>query len=283
MRFGDRTVHTYREYLRAIIDQRDLLQTDIARRVGRSPAWLSQILNGKRRLHPDLAEELAEALDLEPKARLELLTLVEAEVGNSSLIRARAEQLQTGLEKPDLETVTARPLQERLVDWHVGAIFEMAGCVDYVPEPSWVAAAMRPRLTERDARAAMDLLREHGCLDDEYRRIEGQTLDLGTPRQGEDGEIAVRMLDYHRTTLDMARRALGVNANDRRFFGASAALSEQDYERLMPRLQEIVLQTLLSTSTEPPNRVVHVNLAVYPISLYTDSHVDPRTLDDEDP
>ncbi|MEN0061280.1 MAG: TIGR02147 family protein [Myxococcota bacterium] len=274
---------SYRDYLQGLMRDRDLKQFEFARSVGRSPAWLSQILNGRRNLQPALAEQIATRLELTDRQRVEFLTLVEREVGNSSLIRDRAKDLLSGLEKPEPVENTADALQNRLCDWHLGAILELARCEEYVPEVGWVAATLRPRLTDAQAQAAMDELVAHGLLDEHYRLVEGAP-DLGTARQVDAGHDSNRAAEYHRETLAMAQRALEtVPPTDRLYVAGSLALSEDDYLKLMSRLQEILAPTLYSAAKEVPNRVFHLNLALFPISLYSDNAVDPRTIEDEAP
>lgn len=50
--------------LRTLIDSRGIKHSWLARRLGRSSAWLSHILSGKRRLPADKAEELARLLSV---------------------------------------------------------------------------------------------------------------------------------------------------------------------------------------------------------------------------
>ncbi|MEM6931234.1 MAG: TIGR02147 family protein [Myxococcota bacterium] len=280
----------YRAYLRWLISQSGRKQGEVADRAGRSAAWLSQILNNRRRLQPELAEDLAGALDLPERQRLQLLSLVEAEVGNSTLIRRRATDLLTGLGRREPAENTSAELRERLGHWRVGAILELASCQEYVPDPAWVAAPLRPRMTVGEARALMDDLRSVGALDASYGLVQPEAPGVGTERVGPDASKSadaqaetVRMAGYHRSTLELARGAIGGDPRERLFAGACIALSEDDFQTLQSRLEEMFAQILYSAQKSSPNRVFHVNLAAFPISLFSDSAVDPRQVDDEDP
>jgi len=277
----------YREFLRYLMAERKLTQREVARMVGLSPPWLSQILHGRRRLKPSLAERLAEELKLSERDRLKLLSLVERDVGNSSLIRGRAVDLLTGLDKAEPHEVTPQALRARLGQWHTGAILELARCDDYVPDPRWVAAALRPSITPEQAEQAMRILQDHEYLDADYRLVQPGR-DAGTPQQLGRGDESRSIAAYHEETLALAISAIRRELHrDRLFMGGTVALSEDDWLKLRSRFAEMFNQLLLSASKEQPDRVYHVNLAAFPLSFYSDSIdlqdvVEPDDDDDDD-
>ncbi|MEN0063237.1 MAG: TIGR02147 family protein [Myxococcota bacterium] len=279
---GEANPMDYRSYLRKILQLRGLKQIDFAQMLNMSPAWLSQILNGRRKLDPALAEKIVESLSLNERARLEFLSLVEHEVGNSKLIRGRAKQLLTGMQKPEAGGVTTPEFQQQLGTWHVGAILELARCEEYVPDPDRVAATLRPRITAQQAKEAMDCLRENGYFDEDYRLIREQ--DAGTKRQVDKGRQSEVVAQYHRVSFDLAQRALmSVPETDRLILGGTLALAEEDFRELRTRFEEFVVPTLLASARNPPNRVYQVTTALFPVSLYSDAVADPRSFTDERP
>ncbi|MEL6184412.1 MAG: DUF4423 domain-containing protein, partial [Myxococcota bacterium] len=152
---GRRRNSDYREYLRHLLRERELLQRDLALKMKRSPAWASQILNGRRKLQRHLAEEVTQVLLLDDAERWEFLRLVD-------------------LETSPVPSSPRRPVSNEdecgpsLAHWYVGAIAELARCDQYQPDPEWVAAALRPRIDVAQAREAMGLLVRLGLLDADF-------------------------------------------------------------------------------------------------------------------
>ncbi|MEN0064602.1 MAG: TIGR02147 family protein [Myxococcota bacterium] len=273
----------YRAYLRNALKELGIKQIALARKMAMSPAWLSQILNGRRKLDPELAERCADALDFSERKRLEFLSLVEREVGNSTIIRGRAQRLLSGIRKPEVASVTRPEFQRQLSAWHIGAVLELARCEEYQADPGWVAATLRPRITVDQAHHALSCLTTYGYLDADFRLV-ADAPDAGTDREVEPGRKSNDIAEYHLLSLELAKRALTtVPPSDRLFLGASLALSESDFQELKNRFEEVVVQTLSASAQESPNRVYQISTAVFPVSLYSDSVEDPRTFAEDSP
>ncbi len=273
-------IESYGEYLRELQRNRGLKQFEFAKLVGRSPAWYSQILNGRRRLRPEIAHEIADRLSLTVRERNRLLSLVERELGPSRSMRERPVEATEPVEVPEPDDDFLRVLG----GWQTGAILELARCEGYVPEPSWVGATLRPRVATAVAQESMEALRAHGYLDADYRPVERQPSVHSTT--GPDIHVKAQSrcaATIHEQTLRMAVGALRhTRPTDRLFATATVALSEEDYEGLRLRLYEVLGPVFENAARQSPNRVYQVNLAVFPASLYSDSSRDPRTLPDDD-
>jgi len=278
MRPDPRGSRTYRDYLRMLQRQRGLAQFEFAKLVGRSASWYSQILNGRRRLRPELAEEIAKSLGLTERERTELLSLVEAELGPSHRTRERARNVLDGMRTPDPGPSSEEAIRHDVIrKWYVGAVLELARCEDFVPEPSWIAAVLRPRISLEEARSAMDCLRRHRLLDEEYRPVDDAM--IATEKEIPDGAETLLAGEHYEQTLNMAKGALRtVRPSDRLYLGATVALSESDYQNLREYLVDLVGPALCGASKELPNRVYQFTLSLFPVSLYSDSSVDPRQL-----
>ena len=263
----------YRELLRTLQAERDLKQHEFARLLGRSPAWLSQILNARRSLHPDLAADIADRLRLPERRRLQFLSLVERDFGKSAFRRSFASDVLDGLELPEPSEQTEPAFRVHLRQWQVGAVLELSECEDYVPEASWIAAILRPSTAVEHVQGILELLRDHGYLDDHFRRRKAPNI-VSTEREIRSETESQMARQLHEETLNLARQALDFPPEDRLLVSASVALSERDYQRLRARLAEVLAQTLHTAAQETPNRVYQLNLALFPTSLYTDE--DPR-------
>ncbi|MEM6926923.1 MAG: TIGR02147 family protein [Myxococcota bacterium] len=263
----------YRRFIREHLQQSGLLQKELAAEVDRSPAWVSQMLAGKRPLRAPMARRVGEALKMSARDRLRLEALVESE-DKRSLVDHDAEPAP--FVKAELGLFTEGPLDSRLDTWQLCAVYQLALCDAYRPDPAWIAATVRPRMDEAEARSALETLRARGLMDDA-----GHLSDEAGSASDNAGPDPEACAAYHEQALDCANHALQQAAsNERAFVGGCVALSEDDYERFRQHLQSIVLHILRTSAKQTPNRLYQVNLAVFPVSLYSDSAADPQTIED---
>ena len=59
-------LETLRERISALLRQRGLQPIDLARKVGKSPSWVSQVLSGQRGIRLETLDQIAVALEVEP-------------------------------------------------------------------------------------------------------------------------------------------------------------------------------------------------------------------------
>ncbi|MEN0061230.1 MAG: TIGR02147 family protein [Myxococcota bacterium] len=270
----------YRDFLREYLARHDLSQSVLADRMGMSRSWASQILNGHRGLRPVLAGAVADALAMKARDRMRLLALVEREESNSELAQARAEHLIDGIERsePGNFTTPRSDLHQVLARWQAGAIYEMARCEQVVPDLKWIADMLQPRQDLATVKQAIQALQAHGLLDEQLQAIPMPKPDMSSERQIAHGPDSDAAYALHEETLELAKYGLRTTLpSERLFVTASLALSEADFDRFRERFEELVADLTFGAATPgvPPNRVYQVNVAVYPITLYTDIEGDP--------
>src|SRR5690606_9166225 len=56
------------------------------------------------------------------------------------------------------------PLFEYLTHWYYPAVRELAGRADFRDDPGWIAGQLLPKITVKEARAALTTLRQLGLL-----------------------------------------------------------------------------------------------------------------------
>jgi len=247
------SVNDYRSFLKNLLNDRDLLQHQFAARMGRSPAWASQILTGRRGLRRKLAQEIVRVLELDEAEGWEFLRLVDEAV--------------SPLPAQERSEAASRPTLER---WYVRAIAELAGCDQYQPDPEWVAAALRPRIEAREALEAMRLLRDLGVLDARFQLARRGRRSGATPNDEEVQQV-----------IELWSEALRlVPPNERRNHLGTVALSEEGHARLLDVLKRVVVELQAIEPAGVPNRVYQVILATFPVSLYSDSAAHPSEIED---
>ncbi len=109
--FGNRG---FGEAVRALLADEELTQGELAESIGISPSELSQILNGKRRLHADVFVVVAQALGVDPEFFLGygLALLGELLRDHPDEIDALLEELEPPLGLSPYETWPVRPMPD---------------------------------------------------------------------------------------------------------------------------------------------------------------------------
>ena len=232
----------------------------------KSPSLLHHVLEGRRNLTPATTDAFAQAMRLGP-----------AEAAFFALLVALG-QAETHAERNDAWeriSATRRFRQARRIEgagfeylssWYYPAIRELAHRPDFRDDPDWIADTLRPRITPARARRALEILFGLGLL---VRDTEGAVrpadASVVTPHEVEG--LAVH--NYHHGMLERAREAIeAFPPAERHLGGVTVAVPAS----LVPRLkQEIAsfqerLLHLCDTAAEPKDRVVQLNLQLFPLS-----------------
>ncbi|MEO0603165.1 MAG: TIGR02147 family protein [Myxococcota bacterium] len=278
LRFDE--LHWYLPFLERMMAEKGLKQVDVVRRTGRAKGWVSMMLGGKRRLRPELVDEVATALHLDAEEHRELRARVEVCQSNSRDARARARHYLRGLAARRDAEVHADDVRNHMSTWYIGAVHELARCQGYRPDPAWIAATLFPPITAEQAQSAMEILQELGMLD-ESGEPTGVTPQMGTPSQLEGEHRAI--VKIHRETVDALAASFDrFYPNERQITTGLFALTDEAWEELREQLHDVCINAALRAnqrSTEP-NRVYRLCIGLFPASLYTDTEYDPSHLPD---
>jgi len=274
-----------REYLRRIrqmIRDKELTDSAVAKKVGRSRAWISQVMRGRRRLLPKPAVSLLDVLGADEHCRREILSMVDLDCSDSVLAKEQAQSVLVATMAEDAARSTPDHVMQALSTWYAAAIVEVARCEDYEPDPEWIAATLVPRITPEQARESLLALRDAGLLDERFEIPEAPPT-TSTPCEVPEtlGELAK---SFHESVLTLGAASIRrFRGNERLVRGACAALSEEAVERFRRRLRELLSELLHASRTDPatPNRVYFLDVAFFPASLYTDTEYDPMLFEDE--
>jgi uncharacterized protein (TIGR02147 family) len=237
-----------------------------ARRAGvRSPSLLPEIIAGKRNLTATTTEGFVRALRLdhdEAAFFTALVALGQAETEDEKNAAWERASATRGFRR-------ARAIEggffEYLSTWYLPAIRELALCADFQPDPAWIAARLRPRITLAQARDALDRLLALGLLTERDGRVQPAEVSVATAH-----EVAgLALHNYHRQMLDRARDSItGALAAERHLCGVTVAIPASLVPRLKRELdafQERVL-ALCDERASEAERVYQVELALFPLS-----------------
>ncbi len=268
-------VHDYLDYRRFLADWFEARKKAnprfsyrvFARLAGQSSSsLLHHVIKGKRNLTPATVDAFAGAMKLRAREAELFALLVQLDQARTDEERNQVwEQL----------SATRRFRAARRVDgagfrylshWYYPAIRELALRPDFVDDPTWIASALRPRITEARARQALDALFELGLL---VRQ------DDGTVAQAEASVVTphevsgLAVHNYHRGMLQRASDAIDSFDPEVRHLGGvtvgvPAALVPRLKEELAAFLERVL--NLCDESTDPVDRVYQLNMQLFPLS-----------------
>jgi uncharacterized protein (TIGR02147 family) len=247
-----------------------------SRRAGlRSPNHLKLVIEGARRLTPDMSERYARALRLPPDEAAYFVDLVALNNAKSPPERAEAYQRLTGHRGYRKAQRVDQRHAAYYAHWYVPAIREMAMQHDFEGEPEWIAARMVPPITVEEARGALELLLELGLV---TRMPDGTIAPTDFVVMAEDATRGVHLATYHAAMLAKANDALQTLPATRRNLSAvTLCVGESGYERIVERItrfrQELVA---LSALEEEGASVIHVGIQVFPLTGAAEQPAAPR-------
>lgn len=268
-------IHAYLDYRRYLRDWFDARKAGnprfshrlFARKAGQSsPSLLLHVIERKRNLTPATTEAFAKAMDLAP-AEAEffsaLVALDQAETfedRNRAFERVRATRRFREARRLEGEGV------EYLSRWYYAAVRELASCAEFRPDPEWIAATLRPRITPAQARGALELLLSLGLLkQEEDGSVVPAEASIVTPHE----VSGLAAGNYHAAMIERARESIGqYKAAERHYCAVTVAVPLSLVPRLKRELdafQERILD--LCDGADPPReRVYQVNLQLVPLS-----------------
>ena len=152
-----------------------------------------------------------------------------------------------------------------LSTWYLPAIRELALCADFEPDPSWIAARLRPKITVAQARDALELLLALGMLANCDGTIRPAEVSVATPHE----VSGLALHNYHRQMLDRAHDSIvGVLAAERHLCGVTVAIPASLVPRLKRELDTFQERLLALCDQRAPDaeRVYQLELLLFPLS-----------------
>ena len=237
-----------------------------ARRVGeKSPSFLRDVILGRRNLTPVRRKAVAEVLALSDDESAWFALLVDFDQAPDLDSKQRIWDQIAATRRFALARQLEGASYRYLAQWYYPAIRELARRPDFVDDPAWIAAQLRPTITADEAAEALAALYELGFLVREGEAVVQSEGALATPRE-------VRGLAanaYHRGMLELARDGIQRSkAKERHYIGVTVCIPES----LVPTLKEELnlvasrLLDLCETADSPAERVYQLHLTLNPLS-----------------
>lgn len=254
----------YRQVVHAWMAELPNVRTQglLKRRTGRASATISMILQGKRTLQPDDAENWGNAMRLEGDDLDHFVDLVRMAHGKE---QERHEAWERVIARQTFARRTPLPLDHevfaRSSTW---ALLALVDCAGFRPDPQWIAETLIPPITPAEAAEALEQLVTAGLL---TRDDAGTLTKSDDPIAIADEEVEVdRWNALHVEQLEHALAALRGPPEDRHVVGVVFAVAEERLDDVVARLEAAIREVLVVEEDQPPDRVVQISLQIVPRS-----------------
>ena len=233
----------------------------------RSPSLLLHVIEGQRNLTAATTDAFIAAMALSAAdARFFRLLVALDQAATNEERNAVWEQIAATKRFRDARTIEGAAF-DYLSNWYLPAIRELAQRPDFVDDPDWIAATLRPRITPKEAKEALERLQTLGLLVQDADGL-WSPADASVVTPPEVAHLAVE--NYHRGMLARAADAIRDFPPDQRHL---IAITVAAPESLVPRLKEEAngfLERMMNLCDDAGgadvDRVYQFNLQLFPLS-----------------
>jgi uncharacterized protein (TIGR02147 family) len=230
-----------------------------------SPSHLKRVIDGERNLSSEAITKFSKVLKLNKRQSFffQNLTLFNQAKTNSERETYARELLKSRNFRE------ARPLSQLqfqyFAHWYFVPVRELAALSDFREDPTWIADAIRPRITPNEAARALRELEKLGLL---VRNTSGELIQSATDLIRPDSFTASFYVRYHKDMIQRGAESIELISREKRDISTvSFALSTSalvKIKEMIGRLREEVLAVAAQDSDS--NSIYQLNLQLFPIA-----------------
>jgi uncharacterized protein (TIGR02147 family) len=231
----------------------------LARDLKVSPAYLSQVFNGKKPVPESRLADFIRLLDLDDIAVLQLKEAIHPE-------EKRTKELAQG-DKDFFGRF--KPLDKKkygvLEHWYMIALLDLTTIEGFQSNPDWIARKLK--ITRLEVDLAIETLKANNLLKDSDGKLEKVDLKLRFPTK--ITQTVIRK--FHKQMIKKAyeeidTRLLDEEYNDRLVVGGTFALNPAHLPLLKEKVQEALYEISLKASEGPCESVYQLNIQLFPLT-----------------
>jgi uncharacterized protein (TIGR02147 family) len=260
----------YRQFLKERLQtlkraDRTFTYTAFSGRVGfKSPGFLTQVLQGKSNLTPDMARRFAAALNLYKSETDFFVNLVARNQARTHAEKSASIERLLSAKPPRVKKVE-KPQFEFYKKWYYSAIRSLLGYYVFDGDYEKLGRELSPPISASEAKKAVKLLLKLGMIvqaPDGRIQLQDQLITTGADHQ------AIAVVNYQLEAMDLAKRAVQVLPREKRSavtltLGVSAEGRRRIIERLTALRKE--LMDIAATDADA-DRILQVNLHAFPLT-----------------
>ena len=228
-----------------------------------SPVMLKNVVLGKRHLSLSAAKRFSSAFDMDPGQRRFFLLLVrfataktlpEKEKCHQAIARLKGKSVIKRLDDEYYDVLDAW--------WHL-AIREVVALPDAKSSSKWVARALLPAITPKEAAHSLGLLRRLGLI----RKINDQWRPAESAVQTDPTVISVKAANFHRQMIQLGGESISRFPADQREISATTLrIARRDIVKFKEMLRAFRSQLLqLAQQSQAADAVYQLNFQFFPL------------------
>lgn len=231
----------------------------------KSKGHITQILQGKKNVTPQLAERIAELSGLQGRSRLFLFALIEFTQAKSHENKKNCLDRMISIQTEEGRIL--RPLHYDLCkQWYYPVIRELIRIVPVVDDYSEIASLVSPPITERAVEVAIRDLERMGLIIRNPKRCYVQTDAMITFGEGWKS-VVVR--EFQHQAIELQKQAFErYPAEEREIANATLCMSRERALIVKRRLQEFrkEIMSLVKSDPRESEQVFQLNIGFFPLS-----------------
>ncbi|MCB0403781.1 MAG: TIGR02147 family protein [Bdellovibrionales bacterium] len=238
----------------------------LSRRHGiRSVATLSMVINGKRKVTPEVAEKLALILKLRGVERRYFMALVDLEKCEDLHARAEVEDRLLAIRQGGSGRSLDSEQYKFLSEWHYVALFVLVGQPDFRKDPEYLSRRLRDRVSPKQVEVALDNMQKWGLISVE----DGKLVQTNGPvvKTADDiKNLSVRK--FQRTMIKRALEAIFMPVQQREITGLTLAVAKNQLPELKRRIRQFREELdEFAGASGTPDEVFQLNVQLFPLTV----------------
>lgn len=230
----------------------------LARDLKVSPAYISQVFNGKKAVPESRLADFIKLLDMDDIAVLQLKDALNPE-----------EKRTKALAREDLDFFSRfKPLDKKkyaiLEQWFMVAILDLTTIEGFQSNAAWIAKKLK--ITQVEAELAIETLKAHNML----QEVDGQLVKTDNKLRFPTKISQSVIRSFHKQMIKKAYDELNDrfsddDFNDRLIVGGTFALNPTHIPELKQKVQEALYEISLKASEGPCQSVYQLNIQFFPL------------------
>lgn len=231
----------------------------LARDLKVSPAYISQVFNGKKAVPESRLGEFIRLLDMDDIAILQLKDAIQPNTKREKTMAS-----------DDLDFFSRfRPLDKKkyaiLEQWYMVAIMDLTTLEGFQSSPEWIARKLK--ITPLEAELAIETLKAHQLLKEEDGKLVKVDLQLRFPTKMTQAVIR----KFHKQMIKKAYEELDNRTSDEDFekrlmVGTTFALNHEHLELLKKKVQETLYEIASQAPQGNCQSVYQLSIQLFPLT-----------------
>lgn len=264
----------YRAYLKAYYEEqkrrtRYFSYRYFARKAGiNSSSFLKSVIEGRRNLTPAAAEKFCKALKLPPKEATYFRHLVMFNQARTAVEKQEHYAVLRSMAGGVNEAVVKSPCYDYYSTWYNSILRELVCLFDFGDDFAALARAVRPSITETQARRSVDLLLRLRLI---RKTDNGRYEQTDTAIIADETIGALGLRSFIGWMARYTETALNEYSRDERYVSSvTMGVSRATYDMLVAEIEAFKdrLKTIVNQDRDS-SRVYQLNLGLFPMSVDT--------------